>query len=87
MKTENFTIREPESLYAGIEIKSKLTLYKEYDKKSKIESEEYPLKYSSSPNPYRWAGTLIDALENIKSISNITEKYSRNFFKGIFAYS
>lgn len=86
LKTEDFTIIEPESLYAGIEIKSQLTLYKEYDRKSKIESEEYPLKYSS-PNPYRWAGTLIDALENIKSIANVTEKYNRSFFKGIFAYS
>lgn len=86
LKTEDFTIIEPDSLYAGIEVKSQLTFYKEYDKNNSETSDKYPLKYDSD-KPYKWAGTLIDSIENIRSISNIALKYKRPFFKGIFAYS
>lgn len=87
LKTEDFVIIEPESLFAAIEIKSQLTFYKEHDKTNPDISEKYPLKFSGDTHPYRWAGTIVDALENIMSISNIAQKYNRSFFSGIFAYS
>lgn len=63
-----------------------MTFYKEYDKDNSETSDKYPLKYDSD-KPYKWAGTLIDSIENILSISSIALKYKRPFFKGIFAYS
>lgn len=87
IKTEDFVIIEPDSLFAAIEIKSQLTLYKEHDKSHSNTSDKYPLIFSGDINPYKWSGTFIDALENIKSISNIAMKYKRSFFSGIFAYS
>lgn len=86
LKTEDFTIIEPASLYGGIEIKSQLTFYKEYDKSDSKRSKKYPLQDLDNKF-YRWSGTLIDAIENIRSISSIANKYSRKVFQGVFAYS
>jgi hypothetical protein len=86
LRTADFAIIEPNALFAGIEIKSQLTFYKEYDHQNLTVSEKYPLKYDSD-RPYRWAGTIVSALENIKSITDITSIYKRKFFRGIFAYS
>ena len=86
LRTTDFVIIEPNALFAGIEIKSQLTFYKEYDYRNQDVSEKYPLKYDSD-KPYRWAGTIIKALENIKSIADVANTYNRNFFRGVFAYS
>lgn len=86
LTTIDFAIIEPAALFAGIEIKSSLTFYKEYDKSTSEPSIKYPLM-TEPGKPYKWAGTIIVAIENIKSISQIASKYKRTFFKGIFAYS
>jgi hypothetical protein len=86
LRTMDFAIIEPSALYAGIEIKSQLTFYKEYDNHNNTVSDKYPFKYSSD-KPYRWTGTIVNALENIKSVADVARKYKRNFFRGIFAYS
>ncbi|WHH61175.1 DUF6602 domain-containing protein [Petroclostridium sp. X23] len=84
-ETENFAIVKPNSVYAAIEIKSTLTLYKENCPKNGS-VEKYPLE--SFDGNYRYSGTLIDALENIKSISNIAYKYNNTkIFTAIFAFS
>ncbi|GEM_PF-2335477 len=86
LKTEDFVIIEPDSLFAGIEVKSNLTFYKEYDRGNSIRSEKYPL-LNEEGIPYKYSGTLIDSFYNIKSICNIAGPYKKNFFKGIFSYS
>lgn len=86
LKTDDFVIINPESLYAGIEIKSTLTFYKEYCRKEKIDTTKYPFTDLSGKN-YCWSGTLVDALENIKSIQENTFPKNRNFYKAIFAYT
>lgn len=86
LKTSDFSIIEPESLYAAIEIKSTLTLHKIYggNVKDTTYTEKFP--FDDGERYFRWAGTLIDALENIKSISSITNDYKQKVFYGIFAY-
>lgn len=86
LKTLDFSIIEPESLYAAIEVKSSLTFYKKYGGlvKDSAPSDKFP--FSDGERYFIWAGTLLDALENIKSITTITNGYKKKVFYGIFAY-
>lgn len=86
LKTSEFVIIEPESLYAALEIKSTLTFHKNYGGfiKDTPFSEKYP--FNDGERYYCWGGTLIDALENIRSISTLTSEYNQKAFYGIFAY-
>lgn len=86
LRTSEFSIIEPEGLYAAIEIKSSLTFHKSYggDIKTSEASPEFP--FEDGDRYYRWSGTLIGALENIRSISSLTNQYRQNVFYGIFAY-
>jgi hypothetical protein len=86
LKTENFVIIDPNSLFAGIEIKSSLTFHKEYDHHNRSISSKYPF-INHDNTPYRWAGTLIDALINIQSLYKIAFQYNKKYFNAIFAYS
>ncbi len=85
LKTNDFEIICPEALYAGIEIKSTLTLCKSFQK-STVNQEEY--KFTDvDGRKYKWAGTLIDALQNIKSIWDNANYTNKQIFLAIFAYS
>lgn len=83
-RTEDYVIIGPEQLFAAIEIKSSLTFYQESAGDS-TDDEKYPHGYPGSK--YRWAGTLIDALINIKSVADVLPKNTKNIFLGIFGYS
>lgn len=84
LKTQDFVIIEPNALYAGIEVKSTLTLCKSYCKNANFD--EYPF-FDSDGKRYKWTGTLIDALINIKSIWDNTNYSNKQVVKAIFAYS
>lgn len=86
LKTDDFVIIKPESLYAGIEIKSTLTFYKEYSKVESSDTVKYPFTDASGKR-YCWAGTLVDALVNMKSIHENTYLLNKDFYKAIFAYT
>ena len=84
LKTQDFAIIEPNALYAGIEVKSTLTLSKSYCKNANLD--DYPFSESDGKR-YKWVGTLIDALMNIKSIWDNTNYSNKQVIKAIFAYS
>ncbi len=87
LQTDDFAIIQPEALFAAIEVKSSLTFYKQYKpKKSKETDEDYPFG-GSYTEAYRWTGTMVDALSNIKSVSDVTFKDNPNFFSGVLAYT
>lgn len=86
LKTFDFSIIEPESLYAAIEIKSKLTFHKVYGGKIKESTKSDKFPFDDGECYYCWGGTLIDAMENIRSISSLVNEYKQKVFYGIFAY-
>ncbi|MEY1587909.1 DUF6602 domain-containing protein [Burkholderia sp. Bmkn7] len=82
--TSDYVVIRPEALYAAIEIKSELTLYKQIAK-SGDKADQFPL--SRNGERFRWAGTLIDALQNIKSIRDATSAAKCAPFLAIFGYN
>jgi len=85
LATDDFAIIEPESLYAAIEIKSSLTFYREKSPSGK-KTAEYPLGITDDDG-FRWAGTLVDALKNIASLSSVIDRKTAGIFQGVFAYN
>lgn len=86
LKAADFVIIDPRALFAGIEVKSTLTFYKEFDRTNETVSDKYPLKGNES-SPYRWAGTMVEALINIQSLNKVSSEYNKSYFRGVFAYS
>lgn len=87
LETQHFSVIPPQSAYSCIEVKSSLTFYKKKNpEKSKKTSDQFPLggDYTES---YRWEGTLIDALINIKAAVDVCEGMDRIPIMGIVAYS
>lgn len=86
LHTKEFAVIQAESLYAAIEVKSALTFYKqEHPQKSTVRDNDHPLGGGYRP-AYRWAGTLVDALLNIKSIADAAYSTNQNYFTAILAY-
>lgn len=84
LRTDDYVIIRPEALFAAIEVKSELTFYKQVSKKDS-DPKDFPLTRDNEK--FRWAGTLIDALKNIKSIVDVMPHDNRRFFCGVFGYS
>lgn len=87
LEVDGFSVIRPESLRGCIEVKSSLTFYrKEHPDGSKVTSKAYPLggDYTAA---YRWAGTLVDALENIKCCADACDsRKSEGYFSSILAF-
>ena len=80
------SVIRPESLLGCIEIKSRLTFYKKKNPTgSKKKSKEYPLGNSSDIG-YRWAGTLIDSIINIKDCAIACEPRKEAYFRGVLSF-
>jgi hypothetical protein len=83
LRTDDYVIIRPEAFFAAIEVKSDLTFYKQICPKGGNES-DYPL--SALHERFRWAGTLMDALRNIKSIVEVMPAENHRYFTGVFGY-
>lgn len=87
LRTQDFAIISPASLYGAIEVKSTLTLTKEFSKTEGEPTDRFPWMDISKNRAFKWSGTLIDALENIKSLHDVVHKFNTRYFAGIFSYS
>lgn len=87
LDTADFVVIRPESLIGAIEVKSNLTFFKSYKpNKSEKTDEKFPFG-GHFEQAYRWSGTLIDALENIKACSDAYfSSSSKGYFSGILSY-
>lgn len=83
LRTEDYVVIRPEAMFAAIEVKSTLTFYQE-EMKNKDDTAKYPLERFGKK--FRWAGTLVDALINIKSIKDVCTEGSKAFF-AVFGYT
>lgn len=84
LRTNDYVIVRPEAMYAAIEVKSALTLYKKKGQGSSC-SAEFPFK--DGRQSYRWEGTLVDAFRNIQSVATTIASSKKGHFLGIFGYS
>jgi hypothetical protein len=84
LHTGDYTIIKPEAFYAAIEIKSNLTFFRQWAPVGKPTA-DFPLK-SADGRFFRWAGTMVDAFENIKSISDVCGARPEKTFTGVFSY-
>lgn len=86
LETESFSVIPPQSTYSCIEVKSNLTFYKKKNpNNSDKNTKEYPLGGAFGES-YRWEGTLVDALINIKAAVDSCKEMERLPFMGIIAY-
>lgn len=85
LRADEFSIVRPESVAAFIEVKSSLEIVRET-----VRMSTSPSFLTPKGRHYRWAGSLVEALENIKSAVDVMEAASirRNtYFAGVIAYS
>jgi hypothetical protein len=86
LSSDDFAIVDPTSLYAGIEVKSSLTFFKQYAKTGDS-IEAYPLGLDSER--FRWTGTMVDAIKNITSLKRICDLIpggADGVFFAVFSY-
>lgn len=84
LKTDEFDIVTPSAAAAFVEVKSDLTLHKSIPK-----NPAHGL-FLGKKGRYRWSGTLVESLENIKAAIDVMEKAEVPrgvYFAGIMAYS
>jgi len=87
LETGDVSVIRPESLLGCVEIKSTLSFYKQKrPNKSKETNDKFPLGggYQSA---YRWAGSLVDSLINIKDCADACKSRKEAYFSGVFAFS
>lgn len=84
LRTDDYVVVRPEAMFAAIEVKSALTFYKE-EMKVGGDPSHYPL--SRFDVRFRWAGTLVDALRNVKSTRDVCRSRNNNIFFGVFGYA
>jgi len=84
LRTEDYAIIRPEALFASIEVKSRLTFYRQRAPNDDV-STEFPLK-GTDGRRYRWSGTMVEALENIKSIVDTCGASQYATFSAVFSY-
>jgi len=88
LKADDFVIVEPTAVAAAIEIKSNLTLTRDF-KTDKPKPFTYSGGQKKNGKSYRWAGTLVEALENVIDTQRILEKggvLRDDYFLGIIGY-
>ena len=87
LRAHDFSCVAPRAVVAAIEVKSALTLYRQFHRTSDV-VEEFP--FCLKGKRYRWAGTVIDAVENIRSVNHLfhdpSHPTSLTHFGGIFGY-
>jgi len=83
LRTDDYVVIRPDAMFAAIEVKSTLTFYRE-DMKDKDDPAKFPLERIG--RRFRLAGTLVDALVNIKSIKDLCSEKAMPFF-GVFGYT
>lgn len=84
---DSFSAVLPPQVAAVIEVKSKLTLVRNRAKFGES-ADDYP--HRDDKGAYRWGGTLVDALKNIMSVTDVMREAQidrTTYFAGIFAYS
>ncbi|HCH4004135.1 hypothetical protein HJ027_17310 [Vibrio parahaemolyticus] len=87
LETGSMSVIRPDALVGCIEVKSTLTFYKKKKPhNSKETDDEYPLG-GGWRCAYRWAGTLIDSLINIKDCADACKSRKEWYFSGILAFS
>jgi len=88
LSTPDFACVHPEAIVAVIEVKSKLTLHRQFGPHTGQPNEEFPFKYGK--RIFRWSGTLLDAIENIKAANRLMHApdnpVPQEHFAGIFSY-
>lgn len=84
LRTDDYTIISPDALYAATEIKSSLTLFRQFAPDDRT-SNDYPLK-DTEGKFYRWAGSMVDAFNNIKSVCDACQGPPEAVFTGVFSY-
>lgn len=86
LEADDFVVIRPESLVGVIEVKSNLTFYKTCKPKDSTEVDRnFPLGGGYSP-AYRWSGTLIDALKNVKASADTYNPRKKGYFSGVISY-
>lgn len=85
LDTSDFVIIEPRSLFAAIEVKSTLTMYRETQPAGGADK-NYPL--GAPGKRWRWAGTMIDAIRNIATLVKLCVRsgFDKAPFLSVFAY-
>ena len=87
LETEHFSVIPPQAAYSCIEVKSSLTFYKKKNpENSKNTSSQYPLG-GGYTEAYRWEGTLVDSLLNVKAAVDVCENMGRIPITAIIAYA
>ncbi|OLQ85535.1 hypothetical protein BIY21_04665 [Vibrio ponticus] len=87
LETNDFSVVRPEAVLGCVEVKSTLTFYKKYSpNKSNLTNADYPLGGGRNP-AYRWDGTLIDALKNIKAAAQVCRTKDTTYYSGVLAYT
>lgn len=84
-RTDEFAIVSPAPVVAIVEVKSSLTLSKET-----LGNDDPDMFVTPEGRRYQWAGSLVEALTNIKSAIDVMEEASicrGTYFTGIIAYS
>jgi len=82
LRSDDFVIVEPKSVAAVIEVKSDLTLYRSFGNDLKF--------HADNGKTYEWAGTLVDALNNILEAHKVLKKGKvgrDKYFASIIAYN
>jgi hypothetical protein len=84
LKSTDFAVVVPQAVAAVVEVKSELTLYKQRC------SDAEKGCWKDEKGAYKWSGTLVDALENIKSAIGVLDaaRVSRDrYFAGVIGYA
>lgn len=80
----DFAVVIPRAVAAVVEIKSNLTLFKE---RAKVPGKS---RWEDKDGEYEWAGTLVDALNNMKSAIGVLEAAGvkrDHYFAGVIGYA
>ncbi len=86
LRTPDYAIVQPEAVFAAIEVKSELTFHREFARSDVDLTDTYPHE-DVGRGRFRWAGTLVDALANIKSVIDVIGMEDGSVFYGVFGYS
>jgi hypothetical protein len=88
LRTDDFACVVPAAVIAAIEIKSELRLHRSFARDSGGISTDFPFEIDGKG--YRWAGTLVDAVENIRSVNRLfyepEDPTPLTHFSGVFGY-
>lgn len=87
IETDDFACVMPHQVSAFVEVKSTLTIHREFNGKTGAPDPDHP--HNHGGRGYRWGGTLVDALLNVSSAVRVMKKAERvrsTYFAGVLAY-